>query len=375
LPYAAATGSYRHDAFQVASEYLEQQRVELPDWKVKMAGSSSKETGRVSAGSSLTVHLDRGPALPPESVRGKIRRRIIFGYVSRASTITLIAMSIIFASALFGFIILLLGPTTQLIAGRDTQGLHGTALLNALDGIRQTLVAAAAGFAAAVGLAFTARTYALSRRSQEVDRFTRAVSLLSSDKQSERIGGLLTIEYIIRERTTEAIAAVEVICAFIRERANVTHESYHDVRSHPRSWGHVGDMVADDIFTALRIIGVNYPRPQRSMLNLSGTDMHGCGLAGTNFSGVRLFNCLMEGVSFVGADLKHSRLDGSVMVGAWLEGTDLRRATLRNVDLRGANLIKAQIDASQLLPAIIDDTTVLDEDLKVRLDELRNEQG
>jgi hypothetical protein len=321
----------------------------------------------------LTVDADRGPALPSESLRKKTRQGTAANYV-KMPTMRLILVVIAFAAALLGFIVLLLGPIAHLIAGSDIQSLNGEARLNALNGIRQTLVAAAAGFAAAVGLTFTARTYALSRRAQEVDRFTRAVSLLSSDKQSERVGGLLTIEYVIRERTTEAIAAVEVVCAFIRERSAITHEKYHDIAEHPRSWGHVGDRVAEDISAALRIIGDNYPRPQRGMLDLSGADMHGCGLAGTNFSGARLFNCLMEGVSFVNADLKYSRLDGSVMIGAWLAGTDFRRATLRNVNLREANLTKAKIDASQLLPAIVDDTTVLDEDVRLRLEELRNQQ-
>lgn len=335
----------------------------------------SEGNRRVSAGPSLTAAADRGPALQKQALMSVVYERIKQAHWSDRSIFRLALMITLFGLLLFGFVILLLGPTAQLIAGSDIRGLSGQALINSLDGIRQTLVAAAAGFAAAVGLGFTARTYALSRRAQEVDRFTTAVSLLSSDKQSERIGGLLTIEYIVRERTTEAVAAVEVISAFIRERSYVTHEEYHEIREHPRSWGRVGDKVAEDISTALRIIGVNYPRPQRAMLNLEGADMRGCGLAGTNFSGVRLFNCLMEGVSFVGADLKHSRLDGSLMVGAWLARTDFRRATLRGVDLRWANLTGAKIDASQLLPAIIDDTTVLDEAIKLQLEELKHQES
>ncbi|MEU1841165.1 pentapeptide repeat-containing protein [Micromonospora chersina] len=273
------------------------------------------------------------------------------------------------------FVVLLLGPTANLIAGHRINELHGKERFDALNSVRQTLVAAAAGFAAAVGLAFTARTYALSKRAQEVDRFTRAVSLLSSEKQSERIGGLLTIEYVLRERNTEARAAVEVVCAFIRERSAVTVETYRGVRSAPPQWGGRGDDITDDIQTALMIIGANYPRPQRFMLDLSNTNFRGAGLAGSNFAGVKLFGCLMQGTSFVGADLKHARLDGSVMVGAWLARTDLRRATLRDVDLRGANLTDAQVDPSQLLPAIIDDSTVLDEHIRTRLSELKNAQA
>jgi Pentapeptide repeats (8 copies) len=278
-----------------------------------------------------------------------------------------------FVIVFFTFVILLLGPITHLVAGGDVTGLHGAELLSALNGIRQTLVAAAAGFAAAVGLSFTARTYALSRRSQEVDRFTKAVSLLASEKQSERIGGLLTIEYVIRERTTEATGAVDVLCAFVRERSPATTETYNRVRSSPPFWGHRTNSVPDEIQVAMQIIGHNQPLPQRFMLNLSYIDIRGCGLAGSNFPAVKFFECLMQDVSFVGANLKYCRLDGSVMAGAWLERTDLRRATLRDVDLRGANLTKAQIDASQLLPAIVDDSTVLDENVRARLEELKKQ--
>lgn len=319
----------------------------------------------------MTADADRGPALPPETLWHRTLHAISAAYSSKAATLRLVLMVAAFVVTLFAFIVLLLGPATRLVAGNDISGLHGTQLVSALNGIRQTLVAAAAGFAAAVGLTFTARTYALSRRAQEVDRFTKAVSLLASDKQSERIGGLLTIEYVIREKTTEARAGVEVVCAFIRERSPVTSESYEKAQARSPRWRVGENKVPEDIKTALWIIGVNYPLPLRFMIDLSRTDLRGCGLAGTNFSGIKFFHCLMEGVSFVGADLSHCRLDGSIMTGAWLEETDLRRTTLRDVDLRGANLTNAKVDPSQLLPALVDDSTVLDPHIRERLTELK----
>ncbi|GAA3044137.1 hypothetical protein GCM10010464_05340 [Pseudonocardia yunnanensis] len=200
--------------------------------------------------------------------------------------------------------------------------------------------------------------------------------MLGSEKQSERIGGLLTIEHIIDERRPEARAGTEAIIAFITERAVSDPDELRESKLSPNpQWGDPGNEVPSDVKTALWILGHNYPLPKRFMMDLSETDLRGAGLAGSKFPGTKFFYCQLQGASFVGGDLKHCRLDGSSLVGAWLERVDLRRATLRNVDLRGANLRGAEIDARQLASAIIDDSTILDDELVAKLRELRESQS
>jgi uncharacterized protein YjbI with pentapeptide repeats len=129
--------------------------------------------------------------------------------------------------------------------------------------------------------------------------------------------------------------------------------------------------IPDDVLIALHVLGHNSDRPGRYMLDLSGVDMRGAGLAGSRFVGVKMFNCLMQGVSLVGADVRYSRLDGSILRHAWLEGADFRRSTLRSVDLRAADLTNAKIHPIQLMHAIVDESTVLDASIRTALHDLQ----
>lgn len=328
----------------------------------------SQEVGKpLGPSRSTTVEQDLGPGnLARDQWQLFVRR--VWRYGKNAAGVLRIAVwSGLFLSSLAIFVLVLLGPLTELVVGTGAEGLTGKERADAFNSARQTIMAAAAGFAAAVGLAFTARAYALSRRGQEFERFIRAVSLLSSGRQSERIGGLLAIEHILREVPRESRAAVDTVAAFIRERSPAPVNDT-DTQDFDRE-ADAGE-IADDVLIALHVLGHNSDRPGRYMLDLSGVDMRGAGLAGSRFVGTRMCNCLMQGVSLVDADVRYSRLDGSILRHAWLEGTDFRRSTLRSVDLRGANLTNARIHPDQLLPAIVDESTVLDAPIRAALRDL-----
>ncbi|MDQ1644971.1 MAG: hypothetical protein QOJ50_1155, partial [Cryptosporangiaceae bacterium] len=90
---------------------------------------------------------------------------------------------------------------------------------DAVNAVRQTLLAAIAGLATAAGLTFTARTYLLARRGQLTERYGRAISQLASDKLAERIGGVYALEHVLRESAVDHETVVDVLAAFVRERA------------------------------------------------------------------------------------------------------------------------------------------------------------
>lgn len=326
-----------------------------------------------SRGPSQTVHADRGPIVPRSAARtvvSKLKQRMT-RYFKRTTpkSVTIVTL---FLATLIIFVLLLLGPIAHLIAGEELSLLTTTDRFEALNGIRQTLIAATAGFAASTGLAITGRTYALSKRGQEIDSFVRAASLLASQQQPERTAGLLTMEQMIRENTRGAHSAVEVIRSFIHDHAHVDPETYESALNDPRQWEHE-EKCPQDVSVAMTILGYNSPLPKRFMLDLSKIDIRHIGLAGSKFPAVKFFGCMMQGASFVGADLRSCRLDRSIMRGAWLKETDLRRATLRDVDLRGADLTDAKVYAEQLLPAVVDDSTVLDDAVRTRLQKLRDQ--
>jgi hypothetical protein len=93
--------------------------------------------------------------------------------------------------------------------------LRGKDAADAVNAVRQTLpAAAAAGLAAAVGLAFTARTFYLSRRGQVTDRYTKAVALLASDKMAERVGAVYALEHVMVQSPVDHDTVVNVLVTF-----------------------------------------------------------------------------------------------------------------------------------------------------------------
>lgn len=123
--------------------------------------------------------------------------------------------SLLAAIATAGFLIMLLGPIALWAA--PTGGLEGRDRADVLNTTRQILLAAVGGLAVITGLAFTARTYYLTRRGQLTDRYTRAITQLASDKLAERLGGIYALEHLMVESQRDHDTVIEVLAAFIRE--------------------------------------------------------------------------------------------------------------------------------------------------------------
>lgn len=90
----------------------------------------------------------------------------------------------------------------------------------AVTGFRQAVVAISAALVALVGLIFTARTLHLSREGHVTDRFTKAVEQLGSAVIEVRLGGIYALERIMRDSAKDHSTVLEVLAAFVRERAS-----------------------------------------------------------------------------------------------------------------------------------------------------------
>src|SRR5664280_1758209 len=95
-----------------------------------------------------------------------------------------------------------------------------TAITNTRTGLVATLAALGAG----VGLAYTARTYRLSREGHLTDRYTKAVEQLGSDKIEMRLGGIYALERLMRDSSTDQPTIMEVLTAHIRQHAPRTSD-------------------------------------------------------------------------------------------------------------------------------------------------------
>jgi hypothetical protein len=91
-------------------------------------------------------------------------------------------VAILAAAAVIVVLALLLGPITSWAGGSTVRHLTGKNKADAINGVRQTLLQAAAGTAALTVLVFTGLTFTLNRRGQVTDRYTKAIGLLASEK-------------------------------------------------------------------------------------------------------------------------------------------------------------------------------------------------
>lgn len=265
-----------------------------------------------------------------------------------------------------GFVVLL-WPGAWWLAGDTVRNLGGKDQADAINDVRQTLLQTAGGLALLAGLAFTARTYYLSRaghqrelEAQITDRYTRAVEQLGSTNSSVRIGGIYALERIMGDSAKDHETIVEVLAAFIRAGSGVA-------KPEPRP------PLPADVQAALTVLGRRPDRGEANRVDLSGADLRGARLRHARLQGAELRGAQLQEADLVGAklqkadlrtaqlrgaDLSWSQLDGAYLNGADLQGADLSGAQLRfaylsgtqlhSADLRWAKLYGAQLDGAQL---------------------------
>jgi uncharacterized protein YjbI with pentapeptide repeats len=206
----------------------------------------------------------------------------------------------------------------------------------AINATRQILLATAAGIFAVVGLAFTGRTYFLSRRGQLTDRFSKATTQLASGQITERLGGIYALEHLMRESPHDHDTIVEMLAAFVRESSPVVLPS-------PRNGVDDRVKVAVDAGAAAAVLGRRPRRAESYAIDLSYVFLRGANLS----------NASLANVDLKGSDLSDARLDQALLTGADLRlasltRADLYRANLRGADLRKANFVEARLDWANL---------------------------
>jgi uncharacterized protein YjbI with pentapeptide repeats len=252
-----------------------------------------------------------------------------------------------------GLLALLLGPITAWVAGPHVAQMHGKDLAAAVNAVRQTLLATAAGLAAVVGLGFTGRTFYLSRRGQVTDRYAKAVALLASDKMAERVGAVYALEHVMRESAVDHDPVVNLLAAFVRERARAAAVE-------PAVVGPVDagtpkreelELPATDVQTALTVLARRPDRTERQPLDLSRAHLGRANLTGATLGGAALAGADLRGADLRGADLRGADLPGATLAGADLTGADLTDARLFRANLTRANLPGATLGGAMLFHA------------------------
>lgn len=260
------------------------------------------------------------------------------------------------------------GPVGEWAAGSTVTGIaDAEKRAAAINAVRQTLLAAAAGLAAVTGLAFTARSFFLSRRGQLTDRYTKAITQLASDKLEERLGGIYSLEHLMRESARDHQTVVDVLAAFIREHAPIsaavladgpvtfttmTRITPPDPRPQPT-----------DVQAALTVLGRRPPRREPHRLNLTRTALQDANLSGARLQDANLYGANLQGANLTavdlrGADLTRAWLGDAELQGANLRGANLYEAHLYEAHLQGAHLYEARLQGANLVAANLQDANL-----------------
>ncbi|GLY74640.1 pentapeptide repeat-containing protein [Actinoallomurus iriomotensis] len=260
---------------------------------------------------------------------------------------------------------LLLGPVTSWAGGAVVRHLHDKEKADAINGVRQTLLQAAAGTVALTVLVFTGLTWSLNRRGQVTDRYVKAIGLLSSEKLDERIGGIYALEHIMIESERDHETVVQVLAAFVREHAAAA-PTRPDLWIDPPPKAHAGQVTrepepATDVRTALTVLGRRPKRKENQPLDLRRSDLRGADLRRAHLEGADLGEACLDGANLreahlAGANLTRARLARANLTRAHLEGATLWRTHLKGADLceshlEGADLWQAQFEDADLREA------------------------
>jgi hypothetical protein len=235
---------------------------------------------------------------------------------------------------------------------------------------RQTLAQILGGTALLVGLYFTSQTLRTTQEGQITDRFTKAIDQLGKEEAvAVRLGGIYALERIARDSASDHWAVMEVLTAFIRERApaktlppeETSEERETNEDLHERK-------LPTDIQAILTVIGrrtQTFGNGESSRLNLRRTKLQEANLIEANLSGADLSGADLSGADLSGADLSGADLHEADLHEANLSGADLSGADLSKAYLSGANLQGAQnFTQDQINSACIDENSRLPEGLR-----------
>lgn len=244
-----------------------------------------------------------------------------------------------------------------------------------VTGFRTAIVQLAAVFGAGVALLFTGFNYRLSRRGQVTDRFTKALEHLGSEEMYGRMGGLLALEQIIEDAPDQSFHTVQVLNAFIRQRAPraegarasttgrvaAARRAARQRTLKPRNHAALPPKPEADVQQAIALLVRSI---QRGDISSAVVDLSGLHLAGAILTGADVWShkgfyipgiyradlslASFSGADLTGANLAHADLFGADLTGANLAEANLTGANLFTAKFIGANLAEARLDKASL---------------------------
>ncbi|MGW3361286.1 pentapeptide repeat-containing protein [Streptomyces bungoensis] len=240
----------------------------------------------------------------------------------------------------------------------------------AVSGMRTALVTLGAGLLVAAGLFYTHRTLELTREGHVTDRFTKAVEQLGSAVLEVRLGGVYSLERIMHDSPKDYQTVLEVLAAFVRERASLLRQSASkgDPRI-ARALRRVSQTAASgkpttDVQAALTVLGRRSgTHGGRHPLDLSYAHLEGAALMNADLSSTLLVGTHLEGASLSFANLNNSLLVNAHLNGALLGVAQMQSALLAGAVMKDAMMFDANLTDADLQGAVMDGASLARADL------------
>ncbi|UKY48908.1 pentapeptide repeat-containing protein [Streptomyces inhibens] len=248
------------------------------------------------------------------------------------------------------------------------------------------LAALAAGAVAALGVHYTHRSHKLSQRQfeqtqdqfklaqdqfahtqtkdrqqaeqtregQVTERYVEAIKLLGSSNATERLGGIYSLERIMRDSAKDHDTVVEVLSSFVRLHAPAPLKSTcEELDSKPR--------VDEHVQAAITVLGRRPVRDEgERRIDLRRTDLRGADMEMLRFDRALLDNAFLDRASLEGASFCEARLHHASIRGALLCSIDFTRAGMTGVRLNGSRLWNSDFSSAMLVMADLTDADLTD---------------
>lgn len=228
----------------------------------------------------------------------------------------------------------------QLVVNSRGANLAGADFVKAVNDARTSIAQIIGGFGLMGGLAYTARTYALSRGSQLGQRFQSAADQLSSDRESARISGIFSLQNIAFENRNYWPLVDQLLSAFVREQTRKPRDTPVDVSVALKVIGRKSPLrrAPIDVLKTIDLRDSKLHNADLSGLVLKDVRLDRAHLDGASLIDTQLSNATMSEVSAVRAQFINSRLDGVDFTSAALRQANFRQAVFRETEMNGADL-------------------------------------
>lgn len=207
----------------------------------------------------------------------------------------------------------------------------------------------------------------LAAQGQVVERFSQAIDQLGQtgpDKLSIRLGGIYSLERLMRDSPDDEPTVIAVLCAFVRTNARRPDKEVEpsklpaateDIRAaitvlarrpNPKYHQHVR---LDFTGAQLSLPGISLEGGQLEAADLSGANLNRASLGGADLSFTKLGGADLRDGDLMVANLSYADLSNANLSGTYLRGANLSYANLSNANLYGAYLNGANLSTAQHL--------------------------